>query len=168
MPEAVGVIDTGVFCCWLEVPGKETAGTHPNFWDNSRARTTIDALIAQNGTLVLANSVVLEVGRMIAHASYGQRTKAEQLHDRTIASLDATSPWRKFDETNRLWSRDWYVGARAEWPNLADRRISLTDYSLLRIVRYYREMGVNAKSLTTERLFSVESDAILISAVGRQ
>lgn len=77
MPELVGVVDTGVLCCWLEVPGKEVAGSDENRWDVNRARSAIDNVINQSGTLILPLSVVIETANHIAQASHSRRVKAQ-------------------------------------------------------------------------------------------
>lgn len=168
MPERVAVVDTGVLLCWLEVPGKETAGSHGDFWNNARANAEIEKVIKGGGTIVLPNAVAIEVGRLISQAPNARRSKAEQLLDRVLASLEPRAPWRRFHESERLWTRDWYTAARMTWPGYADRRISLTDYSLLAVVRYFREAGIDANLLTTENELRSEAEAIPVKAHTRQ
>jgi hypothetical protein len=168
MPEIIGILDTGVFCCWLEVPGKEVAGSPPDFWNNDRARRAVDEIIGDGGTMILPNSVVLEVARLVSQAPNSRRTKAEQLLDRTLASLEPISPWKRFSEFERLWSEEWYAGARREWPDYADRRVSLTDFSLLWIVQYFRELGTDARLITTEAALRSAAEAIPLATRTKQ
>ena len=147
-------MDTGVLCCWLEVPGKETANSGRNRRDNARANAEIDRVTGAGGTIILPNSVIVETARFISQAPRSRRVKAEQLLDRAVASLGPVTPWRNFSEFERLWNKDWYETARQQWPNFADRGVSLTDYSVISIVRYYREIGITCEILTTENSLS--------------
>lgn len=150
MVETVAVIDTGVLCCWLEVPGRNTANSGDNLWNNARANDEIDRITNANGTIILPNAVILETARFISQATHSRRVKAEMLLDKALAAHDAVSPWKRFNENERLWTQDWYRDARAQWPELADHRISLTDFALLWIVDYFRRLGSSCDLLTTE------------------
>ncbi|MBV7380355.1 hypothetical protein [Maritimibacter dapengensis] len=151
MAELVGILDTGVFCCWLEVPGKETANSGDNRWDNAKANIAIQSVIDDGGTIILPNSVVIETARFISQCTHSNKLKAEQLLDRTIGAHGAMSPWKKFNESDRLWTKNWYQETRDEWPMLAEQKISLTDYSLLWIAKFYADLGCFPRVLTTER-----------------
>jgi len=150
MPELVGIIDTGVLCCWLEVPGKETANSGTKRWDNARANTSVDEIITKRGTLVLPNSVIIETANHIAQAQHSRRIKAEQLFDRVISYLDGRHPWQQFVESGRLWTREWFDEARQFWPAYADQRMGLADYSIASIAQYFNEMGSEVRTLTTD------------------
>jgi hypothetical protein len=57
---------------------------------------------------------------------------------------------------------------RAEWPDFADRRIRLTDYSILSIVKIYCDLGINCEILTTENDLAVEVETIPIREVEKR
>lgn len=156
MPELVAVIDTGVLCCWLEVPGKESAGSGDTRWDSRRAREAVDNIIGRSGTLILPLSVVIETANHIAQANHSRREKAQTLMNRVIASLNGTHPWKQFDESQRLWNNQWYSNTHKEWPNFADRGIGLADYSISAISRYFFELGAEVFTLTADRALAVE------------
>jgi len=156
MPELVGVVDTGVLCCWLEVPGRETAGSGANRWDSNRARETVDSVIRRSGTLILPLSVTIETANHIAQARQSRRAKAQQLFERVIASLNGTHPWKRFDESQRLWTAQWYSQAQQEWPDFADRGIGLADYSIAGISRYFFGLGSEVITLTADQLLAAE------------
>lgn len=158
MPELIAVVDTGVMCCWLEVPGKSTAGSGAGAWNKARADKEINAVVKAKGTLILPLSVVVEVANHIAQSNVSRRTRAIDLFNKVLATLDDTRPWRKFEETKRLWVRDWYIKAAEEWPEYANSGIGLADYSLIGIAHYFFELGSEVKVLTT--------DALLGSQVG--
>lgn len=156
MPELVAVVDTGVLCCWLEIPGKETAGSGSDRWNTERARTEIDGIIKRSGTLILPLSVTIETANHIAQANRARRAKAQQLFDRVVASLNGTHPWKRFDESQRLWTNKWYTQAQQAWPEFADRGIGLADYSIAGISRYFFELGSEVVTLTTDRMLAAE------------
>lgn len=156
MPELIAVVDTGVLCCWLEVPGKETAGSGADRWDANRARSAVDEVIRRSGTLILPLSVTIETANHIAQAAQSRRAKAQQLFDRVVASMNGTHPWKRFDESQRLWTSSWYTQAQREWPDFADRGIGLADYSIAGISRYFFEVGSEVVTLTTDRLLAAE------------
>jgi hypothetical protein len=112
--------------------------------------------------------VIVETAKHISMAQYGRRIKAIQLLDRALASLDGTTPWQRFDERGRLWDRKWYDGAQENWPELADRRVSLTDYSILSIVKFYRNLGIHCSLLTTEQDLANEAEGIPFVSVERR
>lgn len=151
MPELIAIVDTGVLCCWLEVPGRATAGGGQTVWNNARANDEIDRVTRQGGTLILPTSVIIETGNHIAQAPHSQRIKAIQLFERILASLDGRQPWKRFEEAGRLWTPEWYAQAHENWPRFAEMRIGLADYSIVSIARYFNELGSEVRTLTTER-----------------
>ncbi|MGV8691211.1 hypothetical protein ACV35Z_34765, partial [Pseudomonas aeruginosa] len=65
MTKKVLILDTSVLCCWLRVPGKDTAGPLDDQWTPER----IDALIEQEkqqSTFVLPLATLIETGNHIA------------------------------------------------------------------------------------------------------
>lgn len=42
------VIDTSMLCCLLQVPGKETCGSHEDQWDYARVHSYIEKEKAQH------------------------------------------------------------------------------------------------------------------------
>lgn len=150
MAELVGIIDTGVLCCWLEVPGRSTAGSAPNGWDKRRANTEIDSIIKKKGTLILPLSVIIETANHIAQAAHSRKSKAALLFDKIVAAANGTAPWRNFPEPEILWNQQWYKSAADEWPVLAEQKLGLADYTLSSIAIYFNELGSEVRTLTTD------------------
>lgn len=168
MPELVAVIDTGVLCCWLEVPGRETAGSGDNRWDANKARSCVDAIINRSGTLILPLAVVIETANHIAQANHSRRERAQMLFGRVVASLRGTHPWKQFDEPQRLWTSDWYIEAEQNWPDFADRRIGLADYSIAAISRYFFALGLEVITLTADQDLAAEVGHLVPTAQPRR
>jgi hypothetical protein len=156
MAELIGLVDTGVLCCWLAVPGRETAGSPPNRWDIARATREIDQIVNSGGTLILPLSVIVETANHVANSAHSRREKAQQLLTRDLASVDGTHPWRQFVEADRLWNRDWYNTATEGWPPFAERRLGLADYSISSIAHYFHLLGAEVRTLTTDAGLSAE------------
>ena len=156
MPELVGIVDTGVMCCWLEVPGRSTAGSGAGKWDNAKANEAIDYIIRRNGTLVLPTSVIIETANHISQAPHSRKVKAEILFDRIVSSSEGEQPWRRFPEADRFWTPEWYRNARIEWPLYAERGVGLADFSIVTIARFFNEIGSEVRTLTTDGSLSAE------------
>ncbi|WP_299836824.1 hypothetical protein [uncultured Jannaschia sp.] len=156
MPEIVAVLDTGVFCCWMDIPGKSTAGPENDRWTPNRARTEIDRIVNRGGTLVLPTSTIVEAANFVAQSAHSKRIKAERLLDRVLAASSGTIPWREFRDFDRIWNTDWYVAARAIWPDYAARGVGLADYSVLTISKYFHDLGSEVYTLTTDQAIFAE------------
>lgn len=82
MPRSVFVLDTSVLCCWLNVPGKETAGPLDDRWDHNRINELIQRGTAAAATFVLPLTSLIETGNHIAQSSgnrYDLSTKLGEL-----------------------------------------------------------------------------------------
>ena len=62
------VLDTSVLCCWLKVPGRETAGPLENRWTPERIASLVEKETAQGSALVLPIASLIETGNHIAQA----------------------------------------------------------------------------------------------------
>jgi hypothetical protein len=122
----------------------------------NKARAAVDEIIGRSGTLILPLSVVIETANHVAQASHSRRVKAQQLFDRVVASLNGTHPWKQFDEPLRLWNEKWYLQAQKEWPDYADRRVGLADYSIAAISKYFFELGAEVITLTSDEALKAE------------
>lgn len=168
MAELVAVIDTGVLCCLLQVPGKETAGSGQNHWNGARAQSEIDSVTSRKGTLILPLSVIIETANHIAQATHSRRQKADVLFDRVTVSLAGTYPWRRFDESQLLWNEDWYREAKANWPGYAERGMGLADYSLASISRFFHRLGSEVRTLTTDQALFREIGHLMPDTVAKR
>lgn len=148
MPQSVVILDTSVLCCWLRVPGKETAGSGQGRYDFERASLEIDQAIEAGATLVLPIATVIETGNFIAQAEGHRFEAATRLMDHLAASLRAETPWSAFVEQTSLWGDERLSRLVAEWPPEAARRISIGDATIASVAEYYARSGMTVVIMT--------------------
>lgn len=150
MPRSVVILDTSVLCCWLRVPGRETAGSGDGRYDCSRATAEIDRAIADGATLVLPIAAVIEAGNFIAQAGSHRFEAATRLMDQLRAAVQAESPWGAFVEQNSLWADDRLIRLANEWPTQAANRTSIGDATIAGVAEYYARTGMRVTILTSD------------------
>lgn len=142
------ILDTSVLCCWLRVPGKDTAGPEEDRWTPER----IDALIAQEqsrqSTFVLPMATLIETGNHIAQAPSMRFECAKGLADKFCAAADAQSPWAAFTEQSSLWQADQLRKLGKIWPPLAAAKISIGDATIKDVAEYYARAGYAVEIVT--------------------
>ena len=62
MLNRVLILDTSVLCCWLKVPGKQTAGPSNDRWDYDRINDLLTAESKLNTVFVLPLATLIETG----------------------------------------------------------------------------------------------------------
>jgi hypothetical protein len=137
MKRKILVIDTSILCCWLEVPGKETCGTSENQWDYTRVQQLLDEEEKQGALFVLPLATIIETGNHIAQAAKDRYECAQKLVDIIRKALDKQSPWVQFSEQAELWTTQELHKLIAEWPNLANQRVSIGDATIKTVAEYY-------------------------------
>lgn len=146
------VLDTSIFCCWLKVPGKETAGSGASGWDHARVSSLIDKEVNQFGaTLVLPLAAVIETGNHIANASSQRFEKARELARHLTDAVGAASPWAAFTQQAVLWEKENIERLANEWPDLAKAGLSLADATMSDVADYYARTGYSVQLLTADR-----------------
>ena len=165
MAELVGIMDTGVMCCWLEVPGKDTGGPDNDKWDKKRATSAIDDIIKNKGTIILPSAVIIETANHIAQGNSHREILASRLLDRVIAASAGTRPWREFRDFDRIWTPEWFADAKNQWPIYASRKVGLADYSIISIANYFSLLGSSVRTLTTDTALYNEVSHLETSAV---
>jgi hypothetical protein len=142
------ILDTSVLCCWLRVPGKETAGPNNDLWTHDRIDALINVENAAGSTFVLPIASLIETGNHIAQAR-GQRYEcACELADKLRASADAQSPWAAFTQQAELWTAESLHELANEWPNLAAGGTSIGDATIKNVAEYYAKAGFYVEILT--------------------
>ena len=129
--KSVKLIDTSVLCELLEIPGKS------NTLDADKVKAEFCKLVRQDVSFILPLATVLETGNHIAQNGNGnvRRTKAKELADFVVKSLEEASPflsppfWQ--DEDLRAWM--------SQFPTSAMQRIGLGDVSIKRDLERARE-----------------------------
>lgn len=150
MTSRVLVLDTSVLCCWLQVPGKETAGPAADVWDHGR----IDALLkdeeAQGSTFVLPIATLIETGNHIAQCAGDRYALAATLGQHLAAAADSKSPWAAFSEQSVLWDTEALKTLATEWPPLAAASMSIGDATIKAVAEYYASARFHVQILTAD------------------
>ncbi len=150
MPRRIVVIDTSILCCFIQVAGKDTAGSGKNLWNHGRAKSYIEQEIKRGSTLVLPLATLIETGNHIAQAQSERHPTAERLCTHIRAAADAKSPWAAFTEQVELWNSDNLRGLSTEWPELAKSGFSIGDATIKNVADYYARAGWEVEILTSD------------------
>lgn len=148
MSRKVLIIDTTVLCCWLKVPGKETAGPVGDRWDHERIRCQIELERKNESTLVLPLATVIETGNHIAQAPTQQFECAFALGEHIRDAAKAASPWAAFTDQAPLWDSENLKHLADTWPTLAASKLSMGDVTIKILADYYASGGFTVEILT--------------------
>lgn len=157
MPGKVAVVDTSVMCCWLAIPGFDTAGSAPDFWDHQRAKREIDKAIEEGCLLVFPITTLIETGNHISHANSRRFERATAFVEVIMKASDGEAPWVPFAEQFGTISTKALGKLTEDWPDAAVRRVSLGDFLITSVADYY--------SLSGFSVLIISSDALLRSHV---
>ena len=150
MSRKVLILDTSVMCCWLDVPGRETAGSGENLWDRARAEALLESEKAAGSTFVLPLATLIESGNHIAQAAHSRYERAGDLMDCLRKSLDVMSPWVAFADQAGLWSKESMAKLVCEWPAVAAHRHSIGDATIRGVADYYSLAGFDVEIATAD------------------
>ena len=142
------IIDTSILCVWLKVSKMESCGTDNERWDFSRVDKHIQSEIKKKTTLVLPLATLVETGNHIAQAGSKRYETAQALAEIIAAVADETTPWAAFTDQSSLWDVEGLKKLAAEWPNLANQKISIGDATIKTVAEYYAKMGFQVEILT--------------------
>lgn len=148
MRRQVVVIDTSIMCCWLNVPGKETAGPKNDTWDHDRVEDLLAKEQAGGCTFVLPLATLIETGNHISQATGNRYELATTLANYLLAATNEDSPWAAFTEQSVLWDAEPLRHLAAEWPRLASARFSLGDATIKAVAEFYASAGMKVRILT--------------------
>ncbi len=149
MSKHVLILDTSVLCCWLQVPGKETAGSQDNLWTFKRIDTLVSDACAKGATLVLPLASLIETGNHIAQAAGDRFKPATKLAAFLRKAADADSPWVAFTEQADLWQEDNLRSLADSWPELAKAKISIGDATITDVAKFYSEIKSYSVEIVT-------------------
>lgn len=150
MASHVLVLDTSVLCCWLQVPGKETAGPAADLWDHERIDALLKAEEAQGSTFVLPIATLIETGNHIAQCTGDRFALATKLGQHLAAAADSKSPWAAFSEQSVLWDAEALRSLATEWPPLAAGSTSIGDATIKAVAEYYAAARFQVQILTAD------------------
>ncbi len=150
MKRRVAVMDTSFFCCWLKVPGRETAGSGSNVWSFQRVHEEIEEERRLGATIVLPLATILETGNQIAQASERRFELASALCNHLKDAMASRPPWVAFREQSSFWSDEQLLQLLEDWPALARAKFSFGDATIKHVADYYAEAGFHVRILTAD------------------
>ncbi len=148
MPSRVLVLDTSVLCCWLKIPGKETAGPKDDLWNHDRIAQLLKDEEALGSTFVLPIASLIETGNHIANCMGDRFTLATTLGTHLRSAANATDPWATFSDQSPLWEQSGLLHLADTWPPLAAARMSIGDATIKAVAEYYAVAGMHVQILT--------------------
>ena len=140
-----------MLCCWLRVPGKETAGPADDLWDHARIHRQLTEEQTSGSTFVLPIATLIETGNHISQAAANRFECASALSGHLLSATNAESPWVAFTEQGELWAADNLRRLAEAWPTLAAQRISIGDATIKDVAEYYARAGYEVEILTGDR-----------------
>jgi hypothetical protein len=151
MRNRVLILDTSVLCCWIKVPGKQTAGPSNNRWDHDRINDLLTAERKLNTIFVLPLATLIETGNHIAQASGERYELASNLAACLRQAADECSPWAAFTAQSELWSVENLRVLADSWPKLAASGITLGDATIKDVADYYAKAGYDVEIVTGDQ-----------------
>jgi hypothetical protein len=151
MPRKVLVLDTSILCCWLSIPGKDTAGPDDDKWDFTRIDDLLKAEIKLGSTFVLPIASLIETGNHIAKCNGDRFNLATVLTAHLLQSIGATSPWASFTDQTALWEPGSLLELANTWPELAGGGMSIGDATIKHVAEHYARAGFNVEIVTGDQ-----------------
>lgn len=151
MSRKVVIIDTSVLCCWLKVPGKETAGPDHDRWNYERVEILLAKEKGNGSTFILPLASIIETGNHIAQSSARRYECAQSLAKHLHDVADGTTPWAAFTEQSTLWEPQNLKALADTWPPLAASNISLGDATIKDVAEQYARGGFEVEILTGDK-----------------
>ena len=151
MSRKICIIDTSIFCCWLRIPSKETAGQQEDMWDFERTNAKITSEIDNGSTLVLPLATLIETGNHIAQAPHQRFELAQELANHLAQSARSQSPWAAFTEQAELWTDEKLLELSRIWPALAAGGTSMGDATIKDVADYYFKANLTVEILTADQ-----------------
>ncbi len=159
MRKRVLILDTSVLCCWLQVPGKETAGPSSDQWNHTRIDVLLKAEGEKRALFVLPLATLIETGNHIAQASSNRFALACSLADYLRRAANENSPWAAFTAQSELWGVDNLRVLADSWPKLASCGITLGDATIKDVADYYSKAGYDVKIVTGDQALKAHEPA---------
>ena len=148
MSRKVLILDTSILCCWLRVPGKDTAGKADDRWDYARINDLLSAERKRGSTFVLPIASLIETGNHIAQCNGDRFRLATALTQHLQNTVDAASPWAAFTDQSMLWESTSLQELAITWPNLATGGTSIGDATIKHVAEHYSKAGYEVEIVT--------------------
>ncbi|WP_082107193.1 hypothetical protein [Chromobacterium vaccinii] len=140
------IFDTSILCCWLQVHRKETCGPAEDQWDHDRVKSYIQA--CQGATFVLPLAAIIETGNHISQASAQRHECAIKLCELIKKAAAENEPWAAFNHQDHLWGKEHLLNLVEQWPEMASRKLSLGDSTIIKVAEFYSNIGFDVQILT--------------------
>ena len=148
MARKILILDTSILCCWLRVPGKDTAGSAHDLWDHNRIEKLLTFEEAQGSTFVLPIASLIETGNHIAQCNGNRFDLATSLTTHLLNTAGAASPWAAFTDQSPLWEPPNLQQLASTWPRLAVGGTSIGDATIKHVAEHYSKAGFEVEILT--------------------
>ncbi len=148
MTRKVLILDTSVLCCWLRVPGKDTAGPTNDLWTPERISELLEQEKRNRSTFVLPIASLIETGNHIAQAESLRYERARELAEHIKATADGQTPWAAFTDQSALWESEQLLLLAEGWPKLASAGMSIGDVTIKDVAEHYAKAGFTVEILT--------------------
>lgn len=148
MAKKILILDTSILCCWLRIPGKDTAGGNHDLWDFDRIDRLLVTERAQGSTFVLPIASLIETGNHIAQCNGDRYSLATSLTDHLQNTVSASSPWAAFTDQSTIWEPSNLQELARVWPKLAVGGTSIGDATIKHVAEYYSRAGYEVEILT--------------------
>ena len=148
MSRKVLILDTSILCCWLRVPGKDTAGSTHDRWDYDRINGLLSIERKRGSTFVLPIASLIETGNHIAQCNGNRFNLATALAQHLQSTVDAASPWAAFTDQSMLWESSSLQQLANTWPNLAVGGTSIGDATIKHVAEHYSRAGYEVEIIT--------------------
>ncbi|MGF1533533.1 MAG: hypothetical protein ACFCUI_07505 [Bernardetiaceae bacterium] len=142
------VIDTSIFCVWLQLPNFQACGSDDDRWDYRRIDDKIEKEIAAKTTLVLPLATIIETGNHISQQPGDCYGLAKKFCDILKKSIDNTHPWAAFSDQSSLWSNERVRELADSWPDLAAQKISIGDATIKDVAEFYFKINFAVEIFT--------------------
>lgn len=151
MPRKVLILDTSILCCWLRVPGKDTAGSGQSQWDYDKVLALLNKERKQRSLFVLPIASLIETGNHIAQCKGDRHQLASALGQCLLDAANEASPWAAFTDQSALWETAQLQELAAAWPPLAASGLGIADATIKHVAEHYAEAGFRVEILTGDQ-----------------
>jgi len=142
------IIDTSVYCVWLDIPNMNTCQdqTNQKLLTQKEVKEKIENFIANAYQIVLPFAVIIETGNHISQIQHKEK-RIEIAHffvQHIQKALEGNSPWIAFENQNALFEKENLEMMLQNWQKTVQwdgKASSLADVSIAQVKYFYEEAG---------------------------
>jgi hypothetical protein len=144
------IIDTSVFCVWLDIPERNTCyDEFGKLLTSKEIQNKINDYTKQGYLFILPMAVIIETGNHIAQIQRQdlRKEKAKQFAEHITQSLDAATPWIAFDNQKALFETEKLREMVITWESevhktqQGQKGISIGDMAIAQVAQFYQGAG---------------------------